>query len=104
MMEDDENKNPKGLRMIKTARTEEAINQAAREGFLPLVRQVKPSKKIRSKFCVWQNLATREIEVVGDFRSERFDVGWKKVIDWTNYYPHSFPEPFAAYLIPRDLV
>lgn len=53
---------------------------------LKTLPQVKPSKKIRSKFCVWQELATGKIEVVGDFRGERFDVGWKKVIDWTNYY------------------
>ena len=89
--------------VIQTARTEEAINQAAKAGFLPLVRQVKPSKKIRSQFCVWQNICTGEIEVVGDFRCNHFDESWKQVIEWSDYYPHSFPEPFAAYLIPRDI-
>jgi len=26
-----------------------------------------------------------------------------KAIDFTFYYPHHFPSPFAAYLIPRDI-
>lgn len=94
---------PEGLRVIQTARTEKAINKAAKAGFRPLVKQVKPSKKIRSKFCVWQNLSTGEIEVVGDYRCGHFDESWKQVIDWTDYYPHAFPVPFAAYLIPSDL-
>jgi hypothetical protein len=91
------------LRVIKTARTEAAINKAAKAGFRPLMKPVKPSKKIRSKFCVWQNQITGEIEVVGDFRWCSFDETWKQVIDWADYYPHSFPKPFAAYLIPPDI-
>jgi hypothetical protein len=91
------------LRVIKTARTEDAINKAAQAGFRPLLRPVKPSKKIHSKFCVWQHQITGEIEVVGDFRGGHFNEAWKQVIDWTDYYPHSFPEPFAAYLIPPDI-
>jgi hypothetical protein len=95
--------NPNGLRVIKTARTEKAINQAAKEGFRPLVKPVKPSKKIHSKFCVWQNQTTGEIEVLGDYRINALDRDWKKVIDWTDYYPHTFAMPFAAYLIPADI-
>jgi hypothetical protein len=91
------------LRVIQTARTEETINKAAKEGFRPLLRPVKPSKKIHSKFCVWQNQITGEIEMVGDFRGGHFDESWKQVIGWTDYYPHSFPEPYAAYLIPPDI-
>jgi len=91
------------LTVIKTARTEKAINQAAKAGFLPQVKPVKPSKRIHSKFCVWQEVTTGEIVVVGDFRAGPPNANWKKVIDWTDYYPHVFPEPFAAYLIPRDL-
>lgn len=91
------------LRVIKTARTKEAINKAARAGFRPLLRPVKPSKKIHSKFCVWQNQVSGEIDVVSDFRLHHIDETWKLVIDWTDYYPHSFPEPFAAYLIPPDI-
>jgi len=99
----DDETNPKVLRVIKTARTKEAINQAAQEGFRPLVKPVKPSKKIHSKFSVWQNQNTGEIAVIGDFRGGCFDEEWQEVIGWTDYYPHSFPEPFAAYLIPADI-
>lgn len=91
------------LRVIKTARTEEAINKAAKAGFRPLVKCVKPSKKICSKYSIWQNQTTGEIKVVGDFRWCDFDEAWKLVIDWTDYYPYHFPEPFAAYLIPPDI-
>lgn len=103
-MKADQAPKKKRLRVIKTARTEDAINKAAKAGFRPLIRPVKPSKKIRSKFCVWQNQITGEIEVAGDFRGCHFDdETWKQVIDWTDYYPHAFPEPFAAYLIPPDI-
>lgn len=94
---------PKRLRVIKTARTVKAMNKAAKEGFRPLVKPVKPSKKIRSKFCVWQNPSTGEIAVRADYRGSGLGGEWKQVIGWTFYYPHSSPEPFAAYLIPADI-
>lgn len=102
-MKANDHKTPEKLRVIKTARTEDAINKAALAGFRPLLRVVKASAKIRSKFCVWQNRFTGEIRVIGDFRGSLLDTEWEKVIDWTRYYPHSFPEPFAAYLIPPDI-
>jgi hypothetical protein len=43
------------LRVIKTARDEKSINQAVAEGFFPLLKQVVPSSKIRSKYAVLQN-------------------------------------------------
>ncbi|WP_395742173.1 hypothetical protein [Prosthecobacter sp.] len=103
-MNDGSTDNPDNLRVIKTARTEEAINEGARAGFRPLLMRVEPSAEIRSKFCVWQNSLTREIQVVGDYRGGPRDDGkWDKVLDWTDYYPHTFPQPFAAYLIPPDI-
>jgi hypothetical protein len=92
----------KAYRVIKTARTEKSINDAVREGFWPLVKKVERSPVIQTKFAVYQNRNTGEIEVVGDYRCRRepeFDV----VIDWTKYYPYSFPGPYAAYLIPKDV-
>ena len=98
--------NPEGLRVIKTARDEASINDAARRGFFPLVKPVQPSPEIRSKYAVIQNKVTGEIAVGGDFRwphrEARREDG-EFVIGFTFYYPHSFPSPFAAYLIPRDL-
>ena len=99
--------NSHGLRTIKTARDKDSINKAANHGFKPLLKKVEPSSKIRSKYSVVQNKKTGEIEIIGDFRgrflsdkSEEFVT----VIDWTYYYPHNFNSPFAAYLIPDDIV
>jgi hypothetical protein len=95
--------NPEGLRVIRTARDEASINEGARCGFFPLVKPVQPSPEIRSKYAVVQNQVTGEIQVSGDYRWRgRMEEG-EVVIDFTFYYPHSFPSPFAAYLIPRDL-
>ena len=46
--------NPEGLRVIKTARDEASINEAARQGLFPLVRPVQPSPEIRSKYAIVQ--------------------------------------------------
>ena len=110
------NKNEEGLRVIKTARDEASINRAAKKwnllikyGFTPLIKKVEPSDKIRSKYAVVQNKKTGEIKVIGDFRagfnSDGDDYGddFEMVINWTDYYPHNFTSPFAAYLIPKDI-
>ena len=103
------------LRVIKTARNKESINEAVKNGYLPLIKKIKPSKKIRSKYSVIQNKKTGEICVSGDFRRARFrtlnlnnDIEVDKtdeivIIDWTYYYPYNFESPFAAYLIPKDI-
>ena len=94
--------NPDGLPVIRTARTKNEINEGARNGFRPLVREVKPSPEIHRKISVYQSQSTGEVEVSHDYRfSPRGD--FSKVIDWIRYYPHPFPSPFAAYLIPQDL-
>ena len=94
--------NVNGLRIIKTARDEESINTAARNGFFPLLRRVEKSDEIRSKYAILQNRKTGEIEVIGDFRGFGSN-DYEMIIDFTFYYPHNFPSPFAAYLIPRDI-
>lgn len=99
------NKNSHGLRVIKTARDMNSINNAAKSGLKPLIKKVEPSDKIRSKYSVVQNKKTGEIKIVGDFRGRYYsnDNDYETVIDWTFYYPHSFKSPFAAYLIPKDI-
>lgn len=93
------------MRIIKTARDQESINQAALQGLKPLVKPVIPSEKITSKYAVVQSIKTGEIEVIGDYRasaaypSEEFET----VIDWTFYNPYKFNSPFAAYLVPPDI-
>ena len=90
------------LRTIKTARTAKDINEGAKAGFRPLVKEVKPSPDIRTKVCVLQHKETGRIQLSGDYRftgGEDYEV----VIPFTFYYPYSFPSPFAAYLVPQDL-
>ena len=98
------NNNSSGLRVIKTARDKDSINQAAKKGLRPLIRKVEPSAEIRSKYSVIQNKITGEIEIIGDYRMESDDnKKFETVIEWTYYYPHTFKSPFAAYLIPKDI-
>lgn len=98
--------NQKGYRVIKTARNLEAINIAIKEGFIPLIKRVEPSKEIQSKYSLFQNKKTNEIELVVDGRAvhrKNNDPNYIKIIDTTFYYPYNFESPFAAYLIPPDL-
>jgi hypothetical protein len=97
--------NANDLRVIKTARDKASINEAARNGYRPLVKKVEPSDEIRTKFAVVQNKETGEIEVLGDLRREinEHDEYETTVIGWTYYYPYNFESPFAAYLIPKDI-
>jgi len=95
--------NIQNLRIIKTARDKNSINQAAKSGFFPLVKIVKKSELISSKFAISQHEETGEIQVLNDFRFGSGGKGYKKIIDYTSYYPYSFPSPYAAYLIPKDI-
>ena len=94
--------NSRGLRVIKTARSEYAINIAAKKGFWPLVKPVIPSAKIRGKFSVLQDNKTGLIKVVSDYRSSGGSE-MSRVIGFTDFYPYHFESPYAAYLIPQDL-
>jgi len=94
---------PNNLRAIKTARDKDSINQAAKTGYFPLVKVLDPSELIRSKFAILQNIKTGEILAPNDFRCGSGGKGYTKVIDFTPYYPYSFPSPYAAYLIPKDI-
>lgn len=98
--------NYKGYRVIKTARNLDAINTAIKEGFIPLIKRVEPSEEIQSKYALFKNNETNEIELVVDARAvhrKDKDPNYSKIIDTTFYYPYNFESPFAAYLIPPDL-
>lgn len=90
----------KGRRVVKTARTAAAINEAARKGSRPLIRPVKQSEEIWARLLVFQNPDTGEVEESGDLRY--IPSGMEEALD-LKFYPHSFPSPYAAYLIPPDL-
>lgn len=102
---ENKNKMRSEFRIIKTARDMDSINLAARNGFIPLIKKVEPSNDIRLRYSVLQNKKTKEIDVIGDVRSNMFNEyeGYNTVIDWTFYYPYHFKSPFAAYLIPSDI-
>jgi len=92
---------PGGLRVIKTARTVGDINSAARGGFRPLIKAVCAGSDIQAMVAVFQNPETGEIGLSTDVR---FGGRGTKVLDYTAYYPYHFPNPFAAYLLPPDIV
>jgi len=94
--------NPNNLRVVKTARTTESINRAAKKGLRPLIKAVEPSPDIHNMVAVYQHRDTGEIELSGDYRwgpGEDYDC----VLPHRTYYPYHFPEAFAAYLLPPDL-
>lgn len=94
--------NPNGLRIIKTARTLEAINMGARQGLRPLLKRVTPSSSIHNMLAVYQSRQTGEIELCGDLRYTP-EGDYECVIPFHFYYPYKFPEPFAAYLLPPGI-
>ncbi len=97
--------NTKDLHIIKTARDIDSINKAVEAGLSPLFRKVIPSEEIKSKYAVCRNRQNGEFVVLQDYRDvSRHQQVYEIIIDWTFYYPYSFSSPFAAHLIPRDLV
>jgi hypothetical protein len=101
--------NNKNLRVIETARTEKAINEAIKNGFQALIKPVVPSPDIKSKYAIIRDKATGLIEVIHDYRTKGYDTITHEhsthdvVVPFTYYYPHHFKSPFAAYLIPPDI-
>lgn len=87
-------------RVIQTARTENAINEAVERGLFPLLKPVIPSKDIHFMYGVAQDPVTGRMRVLGDVRQDLSEL----VIKFHLYYPYNFPSPFAAYLLPPDLV
>ena len=103
------NLNPNKWRVIKTARTVEAINKSAKEGYFPLITKVGDLSLFRSKCLFSQNLKTGEITaVVSDFRSfggflKEDDPNQKHFRFDKPTYKYEYDIPFAAYMIPNDL-
>lgn len=95
----DPKRSPGTRRVIKTARTKDDINAAARSGFRPLVLEVKRNEQISSWVAVYQDAETGEITTTGD---RRWSPPGTPVVT-VRYYPHHFASPYAAYLLPADL-
>lgn len=95
-----------GIRVIKTARTQNAINRAVEQGFRPVVKGAQLDGRINSFRQVVQHEDTGRVEVIGDLRSSYFGGrdGVKVIHDVGDYNPtYHFPSAFAAYLVPEDI-
>lgn len=91
------------LPVIRTARTLDAIQRAVTRGLRPLLRAVAPSPEVRNHHNgVFQHPATHDVFVWYDFRMPPPE-GYREVLPPAEYYPYTFPEPYAAYLIPPHL-
>ena len=92
------------LRRIRTARSLRAINSGARQGFFPLLRQLKPSAELKEHYCLVRNSRTGEVVSVQDPGLEIYQSpSWETVLEGS-YYPYQYKTPFAAYLIPKDIL
>ncbi len=90
------------LRVIKTARNLEAMNNSIKKGFKLVVKEVEQTDKFKSKYKLAQYKKTNEIMQFGDYRASN-DRDYNTLIDWTSYNPAVFENPYAAYIIPKDL-
>ena len=102
----------KELRVIKTARCIEDINKAADMGFIPLVKKLKPLKKLFRTIGIFRNKKTNKIEETEDYvvyeqygniTSYEDENEWELVVPFHSYYPYKFDSQYAAYLIPHDI-
>ncbi len=102
----------KELRVIKTARRIDDINKAAELGFTPLVKKLKPLKKLFNTVGVFRNKNTNKIEEAedyveyrqyGDVTSYEDENEWELVVPFYSYYPYKFASDYAAYLVPSDI-
>lgn len=95
----DPKRSPGTRRVIKTARTKDEINDAARNGLWPLVLPVQRDERISSWVAVYQDPETGVITTTGD---HRWSPAGTPVVN-VRFYPHHFRNPYAAYLVPKDL-
>ena len=98
----DGNNNFNALRVIKTARDIESMNNAIKQGNKLVVKEVEETNKFKRKYKLVQHKKTNEIMEFGDFRANN-DRDFNTLIDWTSYNSAVFKNPYAAYIIPKDL-
>jgi len=112
-MTSDEGNKSEVLRVIKTARSIDEINEAVESGFFPVVKQLKPLDKLFRTVGVFRNKKTNKVEethAYAGFRqyTEKFsyedESEWELVVPFHQYYPYKFDNPYAAYLVPSDII
>lgn len=91
------------LRIIKTARTEQAINEAVEQGYWPLVKPIVPSPDIKVKFAVSQNKTTGKITVAHDYRNENIESSIKPVAEFSKLMEQDVSEVNSNFIIPKHI-
>jgi len=87
------------IRIIQTARSEEAINLAAQDGFMVLLKKIEDNPEIRSKIGVFQDKESQRVEFTSDYRYYEGE----EAIGFFYYDPNERVLPVAAYLVPKDI-
>lgn len=99
-------RNMKNLRVIKTARGVQDINQAVKDGFYPLLKKADPTVRRSEIVCVVQHKQTGEIKYTNEFlisKDNDFYSSYEKVFDYNLADYPRFNSPCTAYLIPKDI-
>jgi hypothetical protein len=91
------------LRIIKTARNEQAINEAVEQGYWPLVKPVIPSPDIRVKFAVSQNNITGKIAVANDYRDPNMFRPNEPLIKSSQQSQEEIDSPIFSFLNAKDI-
>jgi len=95
------------LPRISTARNFADIKRAVSIGFWPDIHMVKyKDREIKEKVALYQNIKTGEVQIAGDYRflmKMEDSPEWNEVMPVTFYYSNYQQNPYAAYLIPKEL-
>lgn len=96
-----------GLRIIETTRNfyEININNLIDNGYIVLVKKVEPLPALFNNIHIFQHKQTKHIAILGmDGRQwNRFKKSEHELLEKIIYYPYTFENPYAAYLIPPDI-
>ncbi len=93
------------LRIIKTLRTKEDIEDAESAGSSLLKQKIKPSKEIQVTDVYIENTDTGEVRIM-PYSYTAIIYGTHentKIIKEVTHYPYKFPSEVAAYVLPDDL-
>ena len=92
------------LKLIKTARNLQSINNAVDNGYIPLIKEVKILTTIKAMYALDRNKETGKFIELTDSRTIwSHNEHSERIIDQAEYYPYCFESPYAAYLVPADL-
>lgn len=94
------------MKTIHTAYYFQQINEAAKAGNDLKIYKISHSDYENFDFCIYQNMASLEIELVTDRQTALkydADTTYRQLLDWNKYYPFIPKTPIVAYVIPKDI-